>query len=142
MFALSQKQKKAIESIGEKHNLKFIVLHGSYARNAARYGSDLDIAILGKHSITSEDLLVLYGELADIFGDMAPRELDVKSIHKADPLFLYQVTKGSQLLYGDATDYHELQAYAFMNFFDSKDLFRLEHHLIDKFQTHLNQTYA
>lgn len=142
MLELSQKQKKDIRYIGEKYNLKFIILHGSYARNAARYRSDLDIAVLGKHPITVEDLLSLYGELAGIFGDMPSRELDLKSIHKADPLFLYEVTKDSQLLYGDVTDYHELQAYAFVNFFDSKDFFRLEHHLINKFQTYLNQTYA
>jgi hypothetical protein len=69
-------------------------------------------------------------------------ELDIKSLHKADPLFCYQVAKDSQLLYGDLTDFNEFKAYAFSYYFDSKDLFHLEKILIQKFQNYLNQKYA
>jgi predicted nucleotidyltransferase len=139
---LTQEQQQKIEEVGRKYCLKFILLHGSYATNKIRRGSDLDIALLGEKLIEFEELLAIYSDLAEIFGDNPQRELDIKSLHKADPLFCYQVAKDSQLLYGDLTDFNEFKAYAFSNYFDSKDLFHLENILIQKFQNYLNQKYG
>jgi len=139
---LTKEQQQKIEEVGRKHRLKFILLHGSYATNKIRRGSDLDIALLGEKPIEFEEWLDLYSDLAEIFGDDSQRELDIKSLHKADPLFCHQVAKDSQLLYGDRTDFNEFKAYAFLNYFDSKDLFHLEKILIQKFQNYLNQKYA
>jgi predicted nucleotidyltransferase len=139
---LTQEQQQKIEEVGEKYNLRFILLHGSYATDKMKTGSDLDIALLGEKLIESEELLAIYSDLAEIFGDDPQRELDIKSLHKVDPLFCYQVAKDSQLLYGDLTDFNQFRAYAFSNYFDSKDLFHLEKKLIQKFQNYLNQKYA
>jgi predicted nucleotidyltransferase len=139
---LTEEQQQKIEEVGRKYRLRFILLHGSYATDKMKTGSDLDIALLGEKPIESEELLDIYSDLAEIFGDDPPRELDIKSLHKADPLFCYQVAKDSQLLYGDITEFNEFKAYAFSNYFDSKDLFHLERILIQKFQTYLNQKYA
>jgi predicted nucleotidyltransferase len=139
---LTQEQQQRIEEVGRKHHLKFILLHGSYATDKVKKGSDLDIALLGEKQVEFEELLDIYSDLAKIFGDHPQRELDIKSLHKADPLFCYQVVKDSQLLYGDRTDFNEFKAYAFSNYFDSQDLFHLENKLIQKFQTYLNQKYA
>ncbi len=139
---LTQEQQQKIEEVGRKYSLKFILLHGSYATNKMKTGSDLDIALLGEKSIEFEELLAIYSDFADIFGDNPHRELDIKSLHKADPFFCYQVAKDSELLYGDATDFNEFKAYAFSNYFDSRDLFRLEKILIQKFQNYLNQKYG
>jgi predicted nucleotidyltransferase len=139
---LTQEQQQKIEEVGRKHRLRFILLHGSYATNKIRGGSDLDIALLGEKPIEFEELSALYSDLAEIFGDDPQRELDIKSLHKADPLFCYQVARDSQLLYGDITDFNEFRAYAFSNYFDSGDLFHLEKILIQKFQNYLNQKYA
>ena len=139
---LTEEQQQKIEEVARKYSLKFILLHGSYATDKMKIGSDLDIALLGEKLIEFEELLAIYSDLAEIFGDNPHRELDVKSLHKADPFFCYQVAKDSQLLYGDRTDFNEFKAYAFSNYFDSKDLFRLEKILIQKFQNYLNQKYA
>ena len=139
---LTQEQQQKIEEVGRKYRLKFILLHGSYATNKMKTGSDLDIALLGEKRIEFEELLALYSDLAEIFGDDPQRELDIKSLHKADPLFRYQVAKDSQLLYGDLTDFNEFKAYAFSNYFDSQDLFHLEKILIQKFQNYLNRKYG
>ncbi len=139
---LTQEQQQKIEEVGRKYRLKFILLHGSYATDKIRKGSDLDIALLGEKPIEFEELSAIYSDLAEIFGDDPQRELDIKSLHKADPLFCYQVAKDSQLLYGDLTDFNEFKAYAFSNYFDSKDLFHLEKILVKKFQNYLNQKYA
>ena len=79
--------------------------------------------------------------MAKVFGNNQERELDLKSLHKADLLFCYQVVKTGQLPYGDITDYNKFRAYAFRNFFDSQDLFRLKKHLTKKFQNYLNRKY-
>jgi len=139
---LTQEQQQKVEEVGRKFRLKFILLHGSYATNKMKTGSDLDIALLGEKRIEFEELLALYSDLEEIFGGDPQRELDIKSLHKADPLFCYQVAKDSQLLYGDPTDFNEFKAYAFSNYFDSKDLFHLEKILIQKFQNYLNQKYG
>ena len=139
---LTQEQQQKIEEVGRKYRLKFILLHGSYATDKIRRGSDLDIALLGEKPIEFGELSAIYSDLAEIFGDDPQRELDIKSLHKADPLFCYQVAKDSQLLYGDLTDFNEFKAYAFSNYFDSKDLFHLEKILVKKFQNYLNQKYA
>jgi predicted nucleotidyltransferase len=139
---LTEEQRQKIEEVGRKHCLRFILLHGSYATDKMKTGSDLDIALLGEKPIGLEELLDVHSDLTDIFGDNPQRELDIKSLHKADPLFCYQVTRDSQLLYGDRTDFNEFKAYAFSNYFDSQDLFHLEKILIQKFQNYLNQKYA
>ena len=139
---LTRREKQKIKEIGKRHNLKLILLYGSYGKGKPRSDSDLDVAILGFKPISSEELLEIHSELAKVFGDSARRELDVKSLHKGDPLFCYQVAKNSQLLYGDPTDYNEFRAYAFRCFFDSQDLFKLEKRLIYKFQKYLNKKYA
>jgi len=139
---LTQEQQQKIEEVGKKYSLKFILLHGSFATDKVKTGSDLDIALLGEKFIEFEELLAIYSDLADIFGDNPQRELDIKSLHKADPLFCYQVAKDSKLLYGDLTDFNEFKAYAFSNYFDSKDLFHLEKILIQKFQSYLNRKYG
>ena len=139
---LTQEQQQKIGEVGRKYSLKFILLHGSYATDKMKKSSDLDIALRGEKLIEFEELLAIYSDLAEIFGDNPQRELDIKSLHKADPLFCYQVAKDSQLLYGDLTDFNEFKAYAFSNYFDSKDLFHLENILIQKFQNYLNQKYG
>ena len=139
---LTQEQQQKIGEVGRKYSLKFILLHGSYATDKMEKSSDLDIALLGEKLIEFEELLAIYSDLAEIFGDNSQRELDIKSLHKADPLFCYQVAKDSQLLYGDLTDFNEFKAYAFSNYFDSKDLFQLEKILVQKFQNYLNKKYG
>jgi len=139
---ITSKQEEKLKKVGEKYQLKLILLHGSYAKDQAHKESDLDIAVLGQKPIDFKKLLEIHGELAQIFGDSKIRELDLKSLHRVDPLFCYQVAKSSQLLYGKSLDYQEFRAYAFRGFYDAKDLFDLEKHLTDKYQKYLNQKYA
>ncbi len=139
---LTEEQKIKIKNIGKKYNLKLILLHGSYAKDRQKPGSDLDIAYLGSRSDDLDMYLDIYSELEDIFGCSSKRELDVKSLHKIDPLFCYQVAKYSQLLYGKLQDYNEFRAYAFRIYHDAKDLFRLEKLQVLKYQKYLDKKYA
>jgi predicted nucleotidyltransferase len=116
-------------------------LHGSYAIDMVKTGSDLDIGVLGKKLLDFKTVSSIYSDLSEIFGDNKNRELDLKSLHKIDPLFRYQVAKYSQLLYGNTIDYNEFRAYAFQQYHDSRNLFELEKKLVIKYQNHLNKKY-
>lgn len=129
---LTPEQKKQLKKIGAARELRFIILHGSYAKGITHEGSDLDIAILGKKKILFDELLKIHGDLGDIFGDNRERELDVKSLHGADLLLRHYVTRDGILLYGEETDFNEYKAYARRSFEDAKRLFRLEEIMIKK----------
>ena len=138
---LTEVQKQKIKHIGKKYNLKLIIIHGSYATGKIKPDSDLDIGILGKKPLDYKTFGNIYLDLEEVFDNNESRELDIKSLHKIDPLFRYYVAKDSQLIYGDTYDYNEFRAYAFRLYFDSKDLLKLERLLVFKYQNHLNKKY-
>lgn len=129
---ISPEQKKEIEQISRAHKLRFVILHGSYAKGTPRRGSDLDIAILGERRIAFDELLQIHGELGAVFGDNKEKELDLKTLQEADPLFRYYVVRDSRLLYGRRSDYEEFKSYAYRDYMDSYDLRNLEYLLLKK----------
>ncbi|OHA12761.1 MAG: hypothetical protein A3G49_00815 [Candidatus Sungbacteria bacterium RIFCSPLOWO2_12_FULL_41_11] len=141
-MVLTNQQKQKIEEIGQKHDLRFIILHGSQAVEKAHERSDVDIALLGKDRLLFPEVLELHGEFSGIFGDNQKRELDIKTLERADALFRYEVTKTGVLLFGDALDYEEFKAYAYRVFTDSRDLRALELILLKKSIRSLAKRYA
>lgn len=139
---LTKEQKIKINNTGKKHDLKLILVHGSYVTGKTKPGSDLDIAFLGRKPVDFKIFCKIYSELENIFGSNPSRELDIKSLHKVDPLFCYQVAKYSQLLYGKMLDYNEFRAYAFRYYHDAKDLFSLDKLQVLKYQNYLDKKYA
>jgi uncharacterized protein len=142
MFEVTKEQQKQIDKIAMDYNLKLVLLHGSYATGTQYGGSDLDIAVLGHKRIDGRTHLKLFSKFVGVFGNTPEHELDLKTLHGVDPLFLYYVARDSQLLYGTSLDYNEFRAYAFQRYMDSKDLRELETILIHRAQKHLNQKYA
>ncbi len=49
-----EKIKLEVAKVAEKHDLKLMVLYGSQATGKAKEKSDIDIAVLGKKSISYE----------------------------------------------------------------------------------------
>ena len=142
MIELDQEQEKQLAAVGKKFNLRFIILHGSYAKGTPHTGSDLDIAVLGRRRIGLDESLDIHGELGRIFGDNEERELDLKTLHQVDPFFRYLVVRDGILLFGDGTEYEEFRAYAFRDYMDSADLRKLEFRLLEKSIKELSQSYA
>ena len=136
LMELTKEQKNEIKKIGDKYNLKLMIIHGSYATGKARPGSDLDVAVLGEKPTAFEVLMKIFGELEKVFGNSKERELDVKSLENADVLFLYQVMKDSMLIYGSSFDYWQLKTFAIRNYWDHAPIFKLEEILLKKY---LNQ---
>lgn len=139
MIKITPRQQKQINQIGKNYNLKLVVIHGSYAKDRAHSGSDLDIAVLGKIKLDFDDIIKLITEFGDVFDDSREREMDLKSLHNADPLFCWQVMKDSILIYGQSIDYQEFKAFAFRQYMDHKPLFKLESRLVNKALNYLKQ---
>jgi uncharacterized protein len=139
---INSEMREKLNKIGRKYDLKFIILHGSYARGEEKRGSDLDVAVLGKKFIDFEKQLEIFGDLAKVFGDSRERELDVKTLHDADPLFLFEVVKDGRLVFGDASAYDNFVLYAYKNFHNSRNLFRLRDELIERRMLDLKKSYA
>ena len=139
---LAKEQQEKLKEIGRRHDLRFIILHGSYATETPREGSDLDIAGLGDEKIGFDKILELHGEFAGVFGEDPERELDFKTLHGVDPLFRYHVTRDGILLFGNKTDYEEYKAYAYKDYMDSFDLRDLEFALLQKSIRSLSRKYA
>ncbi|OGH70718.1 MAG: hypothetical protein A3C90_02890 [Candidatus Magasanikbacteria bacterium RIFCSPHIGHO2_02_FULL_51_14] len=133
---------KQLETAAKTHRLKFVILHGSYARGQARKDSDIDIAVLGDAPIEFETLMKLQGAFENIFAPREGQEMDVKSLHRADPLFLHEVVRDGALLFGDPLEYEEFRAYARRAYEDAEPLFRLQRHQVMKFQKYLNKQYG
>ena len=142
MLNLTELQKKKIKEVGEKYDLKLLLLHGSYAVGKERKDSDIDIAVLGRNKLDYKILSKIYSELESLFVNDLDKDLDFKSLHGADPYFIYKVAKDSQLLFGGQMDYDEFRAYALRVYFDSKDLRELEKIMVTKYQNYLNLNYA
>lgn len=125
----TEKIKPKIERTAKEYNLSLVILYGSHAKGTAKKESDIDIAVLGLKPIKFKKLTDLNNEFADIFG---MKEIDVKSLHRIDPLFRFQVMRDGVLLYGKSRDFNSFRAYAFRDYFDSQDFLRLKETLIKK----------
>lgn len=129
---LTSKQQKKITAIGDKFDLRFLLLYGSRAQDRDKPGSDLDLAVMGNTALSFETLLDIHRDLVEVFGDSSQRELDLKSIHDADVLLRFEIFRQAQLLYGDKTDFDEFCLYVYKDYMDSQSLFRLQDILINK----------
>ncbi len=131
-----------LEKIRLLHNLRFIILHGSYAKGKEHNESDFDIAVVGNQPIGFREIMDVQGSLDEVFEGVGIYNLDVKSLDRVDPLFRFFVVRDSILLSGDAHDYNEFKAYAFRDYIESIDLRVLERRMIQSKQKMLSERYA
>jgi len=76
--------------------------------------------------------------MSGVFADRIDRDLDLKTLHRVDPFFRYEVVRNGLLLYGDPTAYEEYKLSAHRAHDDAQPLRELERTLINKYQQHLN----
>ncbi len=124
-----EKMKPKIAKLAEEKNLSLVVLYGSQATGKAKEKSDIDIAVLGKKPIFFDEHINLINNFTNIF---QTDDVDVKLLHHTDPLFRYEVMRDGILLYGADYDFVSFKAYAFRDYMDSGDLFRLKRIFIKK----------
>lgn len=139
---ITNKQMESLRETGDKHQLRFIILHGSQAKGTASHDSDIDIAVVGKQCIKFDKLRLLYTDLSDVFQNSIDSDIDIKTLQHIDPFFRYQVTRDGFLLYGKPAEYEEFKLYSFRDFMDSRDLRILEEKMTRYKQQLLTQRYA
>ena len=129
--SLDKIQKERLERIAKEKGLKFVILYGSAAREQDKKQSDLDIAVMGENSIDSKEYSSLFTGFSEVFPG---KEIELKFLHRVDPLFRYLVVRDGVLLYGDPTEYLEFSLYALRDYRESASIFRLQKKLIRKRQ--------
>ena len=139
---LNRDIKEELDSILKKYHLKFIILHGSYAKGTAGEESDVDIALFAGRPADISKIFDIYGEIDEALRCLNLGEMDIKFIDRVDPLFRYFVVRSSILLAGNESDYNGLKAYAFRDYLDSIDLRMLERKMIDYKIKELSKRYS
>jgi len=129
MIEINDSILKKIKKIALKHGLRMVILFGSQAKEKAKAGSDVDIAVLGAGTIPFGELAELNNEFAEVFGI---QNVDVKSLHRTNSLFRFQATREGVLLFGRKREFDSFRAYAFRDYNDSRDLLRLKEIIISK----------
>ncbi len=124
-----EKIKIAAREVGARHSLRLMVLYGSHAKGMAKKNSDVDIAVLGEKALDLGQITDIINEFMDL---LKINEVDVKSLHKTNPLFRWEVMERGILLYGDELDFVKFRAYAFRDYVDSKSLFDLKEKMVKK----------
>jgi len=104
--------------IARDHGIRLMVRFGSTVTGNEHAESDVDIAVLLERAPTTwEAQGALVGDLQDLDRD---RTVDVAIINHADPLFLAQITRRCELVFGSERDLHELKIYAFKRYQDHR----------------------
>lgn len=115
-------------AVARQMGLRLVVRFGSRASGAVpppTPESDIDLAVLAAPGRTISPVEVA-DALADVFPTLDP---DVAILNDADPVFLDEIFRRCDLLWGDPLLFAEWQAYAWRQFTDSADLRAVEREL-------------
>ncbi len=122
---ISPKQKREVARIARKHDLKLVVLFGSFATGENRPESDMDIAVLGKRDVSFEVSVDLINDFMKVFHE----NVDLSVINKANPLLLQQISQSAVLLFGKEKEFFSFKLLAFRRYHDYAPYFEIEKQL-------------
>lgn len=126
---ISKEQRKAVQKIAEKYNLKLVMLFGSFASGKTHKNSDLDIAVMGEKKIDFKEQIKLINNFSQVF----KRDVDLSIINAANPLLLFQISKNAKIIFGSRQDFHKFRIYSFHRYNDYLPYFKMEADLNKKF---------
>lgn len=131
---LTNIQKQELKKMSKKYGLILILAFGSQIKGQAKRESDLDVAVLDLEPETYKRFGDIYLAFSNIFSNY---NVDLRFLKGAEPVFLFQVFKNSQLLYGDPQIYYNYKVFAYKNYIDSELIFALKSKIINKRQEKL-----
>lgn len=108
-------QRRLIASVARDVGAIFVVAFGSAVRGEDRPGSDLDIAILTRQKPDYALFTKAFRSISDVFRG---KNVDVRFLNDADPLFTMQVVRDGILLFGDRDAYDALRVLANRRYVD------------------------
>lgn len=122
---VSPSQREELARLARRYRLRMVVAFGSAVTGKTHPRSDLDLAVLPEAGVEFSvgEWLRLWGDLDRI---LAPWEVDLADLARADPLFLRKVFETAVLLYGDEREFRWYRVYAFRRFSEYLPYLRLE----------------
>ncbi|OGC22045.1 hypothetical protein A2310_07090 [candidate division WOR-1 bacterium RIFOXYB2_FULL_37_13] len=115
-------QKEKIEKLCKKHNVKLLILHGSYAKGTATGKSDIDVGILFKDA-PKVGYFKIIGDFGELFGD----NFDPAFLNGTEPMINYQVALNGKVLYEDQKgDFNNYKIGSIAKYMDTKKFRELE----------------
>jgi uncharacterized protein len=106
-----------LDEIAARHGIRLMVKFGSTVTGRRHPSSDLDIAVLLERRPDMQQELALYADLHTLFPG---EDLDLAIMNRADPLFLAQIMKSCELIWGQPRELHELKMLAFRRYQDHR----------------------
>lgn len=118
-----------IKGICQKHNIKLLILHGSYAKGKETDKSDIDIGILGKEKIDFKKYSDILADFGGIFGE----KFDPAILNGAEPMISYHVAMAGKPLFEMAKgDFANFKVQSIARYMDSKKFRDLEKYYIKR----------
>jgi predicted nucleotidyltransferase len=125
-----EKLREILAAVADEYGIRMALLFGSAISGNTHDQSDIDVAVLFKHSeISFATLAGLAHELQRAAGD---RNIDLALLNHADPLFLKKITDNCVLLYGSDRELHSLKISAFRRYQDHRPFLRLEREYVKR----------
>lgn len=108
-----------------------MILFGSRATGHARADSDWDVAVLGSHRLSFEELGSIAQEAARILGANEDK-IDLVDLWVASPLLQHFVSKEGKLLAGDPFAFIRFKVLAWKRYMDTAKLRRIRSEAIKR----------
>ena len=107
------------------------ILHGSRATHTAHENSDWDIAVLGEHKLSWDDIAGLREQFAKKLG-VQEQKIDIADLRSDSPLLHYRVATQGVLLEGDPRDFRKFQIRAWKDYLNNQKMFDLRSRFLEK----------
>ncbi|MFA6047724.1 MAG: nucleotidyltransferase domain-containing protein [Parcubacteria group bacterium] len=114
--------KKKIEEIAKKHDLKLLLLFGSQASGKTHKFSDYDFGFLAEKEMSLGERASLTDDLMHLVGSKYVEDVDLK---KAGPLLLKEIVKNNKILFQADFEYENFFSYAVRTYMEAKRIFDL-----------------
>ena len=120
---ISEKQKRRIEEVAKKYQLKLVLLFGSRVDGKTHKESDYDVAYLPSKNLSYDEEIDINSVFISIFPHKEGR-IDTVDIRRVKPLLLFAIFTKCQVLFEqDHLIFPTYRAYAYKKYIEAKPLY-------------------
>lgn len=102
----------------EIEGVRLVILFGSYVTGKMHTGSDIDVAVLGFHSLDFQTQGRVAEHIAGTLG-VSEDAIDIVDVWDASPLLQYEVAKQGKLFLGSEFDFTRFKVLAWKRYLDT-----------------------
>jgi predicted nucleotidyltransferase len=108
-----------------------VILFGSYARGQARESSDVDVGVLFKTDLSTDEKIAMYEKVSKNLG-VSEDKIDLVELRLASPLLQYQVAREGELLFGAREEFIRFQVLAWKRYLSTAKFRRMRERSLSK----------